>query len=133
MPDISCEPNYPEPEKAAGVKPYRAELLALVAAYTDADRGQMTLTRKGPDTHPDPAKTSWNDTVSWGVSLTFGRGYFTGAVVRYTGRWTVPHPIAGNSDGYDYYKTERDLPAEEAVDQFLSDTIPEWVTKSVKE
>lgn len=100
----------------------RDKLLALVTAFTAADDGQMTLSRNGPDTHPDPGKTSWNDAVNWWIELTFGRGYFSGANILYTGNWNTARP--GGS--YGYTKASRDLPVEEAVDLFLSNAIPDW-------
>lgn len=109
------------------MKAYHDELLAFVRAYTAARDGQMTLTRLGGTTYPDPAKTSWNDAVQWDVRLTFGRGYFVGAVVKFTGRWATPHPTAADPEGYAYAEMDRNLPAAEAVAEFLSPAIPNWV------
>lgn len=111
------------------MKPYAAHLLALVNAYTDADAGQWVLDRLGPDTYPDPAKTSFNDMVTWRVRLVFGRGYFVGARVEYTGRWAEPHGTPGTDEAYRYAEHGRDLPIDEAVALFLTDSIPEWASK----
>ena len=114
------------------VRPYRDTLLALVTAYADSGDGQMMLDRLGPDTYPDPAKTSYNDLVSWRVRLIFGTGYFSGARVHYVGRWAEPHNDAppGTDAAYRYADDGRDFPIEEAVDLFLSPEIPDWVRPS---
>jgi hypothetical protein len=105
----------------------RDHLLAFVRCLTEANEGQMTLSRRVTDTYPDPAKTSYNDMVSWSADITFGRGYFTGAMVRYVGRWAEPHPTPQfGDDVYGYSEMSNDLPLEEAVDTFLAGTIPDW-------
>lgn len=107
------------------MKDYRNQLLDFIRAYEEAEtRGQMTLTRLGPLTNPDPAKTSYNDSVSWRVELTFGYGYFQGAVVKFVGRWNSPQ--GGNADPYRYSEAAREYPVEEAVSQFLAPEIPDW-------
>ena len=103
------------------------KLLDFIKAFTNqSHQSQMTLRKLVTDTYPDPSKTSWNDTVSWTARLTFGRGYFSGAMVGYEGRWAVPHPTAQDPEGYKYNEAGRDLPVEEAVKLFLSDELPEW-------
>lgn len=103
-----------------------AKLLAFVQEVTDAKHGQMTLRRLVTDTYPDPTKTSWNDMVTWSVTLTFGVGYFSGAMVHYTGRWAAPHPGQGDPEGYRYNEAGRDMSVEDAVKQFLSNDLPDW-------
>ena len=106
------------------MKPYYFQLLSFVHDFTNADAGQMTLSRVGPTTNPDPSKTSWNDSVAWKINLIFGRGYFSGAMVEYVGDWQAAH------DGrYEYNRSFRDLPIEDAVRLFLIDSIPDWAAK----
>jgi hypothetical protein len=109
------------------MKVYQNELLAFIKSYTHSpDRsGQMTLFRQGGTTYPDPAKTSYNDAVSWTFTLTFGRGYFNGALVTVTGRWNVEH--LQRQDPYLHNEAQRDLPLEEAVAAFLSDENPDEI------
>lgn len=107
------------------MKPYHDQLLALVRAVTDAHGSMLTLDRLGPDTYPDPTKTSYNDMVQWYVQLAFGRGYFQGAIVRFKGKWTIPHPN-GQTNPYLYAERSQDMPIEQAVEAFLSDTVPAW-------
>lgn len=107
------------------MKPYHDQLLALVRVVTDTHENLLTLDRLGPSTYPDPTQTSYNDMVQWRVSITFGRGYFQGALVRFKGKWTKPHP-SGQTDPYIYAERSQDMPIEQAVQAFLSDTVPAW-------
>lgn len=77
---------------------------------------QMNLARVGASTYPNPEKTSYNDMVVWTVMLTFGQGYYTGALVTYSGRWAVSNQL--------YKEFSVQAPIEKAVERFVAGTIP---------